>query len=98
MNVKTLAGVARIVGIISPQIGEKACRSHFFSWFVGITHEISKAIKFWITLDSRGYFLAMKRATKEGVAKRREKPLVQAVKNLTSMQTNLIDFQSKSLF
>ena len=30
-------------------------------------------------LDSRGYFLAMKRATKERVAKRREKPLVQAV-------------------
>ena len=29
----------------------------------------------------------MKRATKERVAKRREKPLVQAVKNLTSMQT-----------
>ena len=31
------------------------------------------------TLDSRGYFLAMKRATKERVAKRREKPLVQVV-------------------
>ena len=31
------------------------------------------------TLDSRGYFLALKRATKEGVSKRREKPLEQAI-------------------
>ena len=47
----------------------------------------SPLIAFWFwaseskrnTLDSRGYFLAMKRAAKEGVAKRREKPLLQAV-------------------
>ena len=46
INVKTLAGFARIVGTISLQIGEKVCRSHFFSSFVGLTREISK---FWIT-------------------------------------------------
>lgn len=39
ISVKTLAGFARIVGIISPQIVEKVCRSHFFLVF-GKIHRI----------------------------------------------------------
>ena len=69
---KTLAGFARIAGIMSPKIVEKVCRFHFFRSFVGITHEIRKEIKFWIIpetlhhhlLSLGGLFAAVQAATK----------------------------------
>ena len=48
INAKTLAGFARIVGIMSPQIVEKVCRFHFSGLLLGITHELRKEIMFWI--------------------------------------------------